>query len=59
MGKGLGISVIQNRKKNQKIEKTNIFMENPKARNKEESKPKSNQNQNQIYTNPTKKLNKK
>ena len=44
MGKGLGISVIQNREKNQKIEKTNIFMENPKARNKKESKPKSNLN---------------
>ena len=38
---------------NRKIEKTNIFMENPKARNKKESKPKSNLNY------PTKKLNKK
>ena len=50
MGKGLGISVIQNRKKNQKIEKTNIFMENPKARNKEESKPKSNLHQSNKET---------
>ena len=32
------------KKKNWKIEKTNIFMENPKARNKKESKPKSNLN---------------
>ena len=38
------ISVIQNREKNRKIEKSNIFMENPKARNKKESKPKSNLN---------------
>ena len=30
-GKGLVISVIQNRKRNRKFEKTNIFMENPKA----------------------------
>ena len=29
--KGLVISVIQNRKRNRKFEKTNIFMENPKA----------------------------
>ena len=45
MGKGLGISIIQKRKKNRKIEKTNIFMENPKARNKKESNTKSNLNQ--------------
>ena len=30
--------------KNRKIEKTNIFMENLKAQNKKESKPKSNLN---------------
>ena len=29
---------------NRKIEKTNIFIGNPKARNKKESKPKSNLN---------------
>ena len=47
----LVISVIQNRKnktkkkrKYRKLEKTNILMENPKTRNKKESKPKSNLN---------------
>ena len=47
----LVISVIQNRKKKtkkkrkyQKLEKTNILMENPKTQNKKESKPKSNLN---------------
>ena len=44
------MEILENRKrisdikKKWKIEKTNIFMENPKARNKKESKPKSNLN---------------
>ena len=44
------MQILENRERlsdikiNRKIEKTNIFMENPKARNKKESKPKSNLN---------------
>ena len=44
------MQILENRERlsdikiNRKIEKTNIFMENPKARNKKESKRKSNLN---------------
>ena len=44
------MEILENRKrisdikKNRKIEKTNISLENPKAQNKKESKPKSNLN---------------
>ena len=40
------MQILENRERlsdikiNRKIKKTNIFMENPKARNKKESKPK-------------------
>ena len=40
IGKGLVISVIQNRKKKyRKIKKPNIYMKNQKTQNKKESKP--------------------
>ena len=48
--KKLWTQILENRERlndikiNRKIEKTNIFMENPKARNKKESKSKSNLN---------------
>ena len=43
------MQILENRErlsdiKINRIEKTNIFMENPKAQNKKESKPKSNLN---------------
>ena len=44
------MQILENRERlsdikiNRKIEKTNIFMDNPKAQNKKESKPKSNLN---------------